>query len=84
MGVSLDSSSSAVTNFLQSNHVPYPAGISIYSNSIADYKVQTIPMVILIDKKGRLRWRQEGFSPIEERTLASQIVALLKEPDLGK
>ena len=46
----------------------------------AAYGVQGIPAQFLIDKKGVLRWNQEGFSYGEKQELSALIQKLLAEP----
>ncbi|MBN9500934.1 MAG: hypothetical protein BGO01_05805 [Armatimonadetes bacterium 55-13] len=41
-------------------------------------EIQGIPTLLLIDKKGTVRWVKCGFEPKEEKELAAQIEKLLK------
>lgn len=79
LGVALDDDPHRMSAFLRQLGVTYPAGPVLDRNSLSTYKVQTIPLVILVDKEGKLRWRQEGFSFRSEQELSQQIKTLLKE-----
>ena len=79
IGISLDDQPSQLAAFLRSTGITYPAGLPVTGDVLKAYQVQTIPLFILVDKQGRLRWRQEGLGLLTERELEAQVERLLKE-----
>lgn len=79
IGISLDDQPSQLAAFLRSTGITYPAGLPVTGDILKAYQVQTIPLFILVDKQGRLRWRQEGLGLLTERQLEAQVQRLLKE-----
>ncbi|CCW34876.1 thiol-disulfide isomerase-like thioredoxin [Chthonomonas calidirosea] len=79
IGISLDNQPSQLSAFLRNTGITYPAGLPVTGDILKTYQVQTIPLLILVDKQGRLRWRQEGLGLLTERQLEAQVQTLLKE-----
>lgn len=79
LGVSLDESDSVVASFGKLQAIPYPIGRPTSETTVSDYGAESIPTMALVDKQGRVRWRQTGFSSDTEAELSAQVDALLKE-----
>ena len=62
--------------------VTYTLSASPDENNVAQqaYGVSGIPAQFLIDKKGVLRWNQDGYSESEKQKLTVLIQKLLAEP----
>lgn len=79
VGLNLDENPDDLTAFLQENPVNYPM-------AKADDKVRTdfggvsaIPLVLLIDRQGRIRERFQGYTPEIAESMRKTAEALLKE-----
>lgn|GEM_PF-2826421 len=74
--ISIDQERYKVGPFLEKN--PNSA-LMLLSNSEVEsaYKVQGIPLTLIIDQKGMIRYRHTGFSPGQETELRGVIEALL-------
>jgi peroxiredoxin len=79
LGVSLDGADSVVASFGRDQRIPYPLGRPASETTVSEYGADAIPTMVLVDKQGRIRWRQTGYSEDVERELTAQVDALLKE-----
>ena len=81
MSVDDDSTVSQVPAFARMMHMTYTITASPQANSQAAqlYNAGGIPAQYLIDKKGVIRWAQEGFDPGEGPKLSALIQKLLAE-----
>lgn len=79
LGVSLDGSDSIVSSFGRDHRIPYPIGRPASETTVSEYGAEAIPTMVLVDRQGRIRWRQTGYSEEGERALTAQVNALLKE-----
>lgn len=71
-----------VKPFVKDNGITYPVGMSMDENA-ADaqrYGADAIPSLVLIDKRGRVRWAFQGYNPGERHLIAAVIKHLLAEP----
>ncbi len=59
--------------------ITYPTGQPTAVEDMKAYSGGGIPKMILVDKRGMIRWRQEGYSPSLDDTIASKVDELLKE-----
>ena len=84
VGISVDDPStvSLVPAVARSLGVTYTLSASPDENNVAQqaYGVSGIPAQFLIDKKGVLRWTQDGYSEDEKQELSVLIQKLLAEP----
>ncbi len=83
VGMSVDDPSTVaeVKPFVKAMHITYTITNSPHANSAAAraYNAAGIPSQYLIDKKGRIRWSQAGYSLNERQELAVRIRKLLAE-----
>lgn len=83
VGMSVDQPDSLaqVKPFVRAMGMTYTVTASPQANGRAQaaYNARAIPAQYLIDKKGIVRWSQEGFSPGEGPQLAAKIRKLLAE-----
>ncbi len=83
VGMSVDQADSLaqVKPFVKAMGMTYTITASPQANGRAQsaYNAHAIPAQYLIDKKGIVRWSQEGFSPGEGPQLAAKIRKLLAE-----
>ncbi len=62
-------------------HLPFPVLTDPGQDAYRAYGVSALPTSILIDRKGNIAWRQEGFRPGEEGRMEERIMALLADTD---
>ena len=83
IGISVDDASTVaqVPAFARMMHMTYTLSASPQANSQAGrlYHANGIPAQYLIDKRGIVRWAQEGFDPSEGAKLSALIQKLLAE-----
>ena len=73
-------SSSQVKPFMQRYRYTFPVLLDVESQVVALYNPQVIlPYSLLIDRQGRIRHVQQGYSPGDERILEAKLVELLNE-----
>jgi thiol-disulfide isomerase/thioredoxin len=80
MGVALEhDNGSQIPGFAKEIGMTYPAGMPIVREEVEAYAAESIPFMVLIDRKGRVRWQQEGYSSSIEAELAERVAKLLEE-----
>lgn len=79
LGVSVDEDLQRAGEFAGSMHVSYPILFDTGSQIGKDYLLQTIPMTILLDRSGVVRFMKPGFKRGDERVYLDQIRELLRE-----
>jgi thiol-disulfide isomerase/thioredoxin len=83
VGLSVDDAGTVaqVPAFVKQYHITYTvsASPSLNGKAAAAYHVTGIPSQYLIDKKGIVRWSQDGYSPNESKELSARIRTLLAE-----
>ena len=80
VGISLDEGGSAlVRDFVKQNGMTYPIIMGVKTTIPSDYGVSPIPSFFLIDKNGRIRWHQEGYSLSTDHDLTQYIRQLLSQ-----
>lgn len=80
LGVSLDEDDAAIRSAVQDLGVTYPVGRPTSSGVVEAYGAASIPRMVLVDRKGIIRWRQTGYGMGSEAALKKQVEALLAEP----
>lgn len=78
LAISTDDGKAAVRSFIEEKGYTFPvlfgkAGVK------ADYAVQGIPVVYMIDRGGLIRFHHVGFGPGGEKRLADEVERLLEE-----
>ncbi|HXG22925.1 MAG TPA: TlpA disulfide reductase family protein [Chthonomonadales bacterium] len=80
MGVAIEhDDGSRVPEFVQAMGMTYPVGLPTSRQEIMDYSPDSLPMMVLVDKKGHIRWIQSGYGGGTEDLLEEKIQTLLKE-----
>jgi cytochrome c biogenesis protein CcmG/thiol:disulfide interchange protein DsbE len=84
VGISTDDQSSAaqVPDFVKQSGMNYSVSANPLVNSgiALAYRADSLPTQYLIDKHGRIRWSQQGFSTDEQYLLPQVLQKLLAEP----
>ena len=64
--------------FIEQNQYTFPVVYDHARTAIEEYGIQAFPTVFLIDRKGSIRFKNEGFSPGIDAVLEAQIESLLE------
>jgi len=79
VGLSEDSGSSEVKNFLKTHKLTYPILMDDGGSVLKSWSIERgIPQTFLIDRKGVVRYHNVGFDPTMVSTLEKQVKNLLK------
>jgi peroxiredoxin len=79
IGVSIDEDLRRASEFASSMRVSYPILFDTGSVVGRDYLLQKMPMTILVDRAGVVRYSKTGFKTGDERAYLDQIRELLRE-----
>jgi thiol-disulfide isomerase/thioredoxin len=79
LGVSVEEDVQHAAEFAGSMHVSYPILFDTGSTIGRDYLLQKVPMTILVDRSGIVRFTKLGFKRGDERLYLDQIRELLRE-----
>src|SRR5450432_2240158 len=79
LGVSVDEDLARAVEFAGSMHVSYPVLFDTGASLGRDYSLQRMPMTLLVDRAGVVRYSSAGFKRGDERVFLDQIRALLRE-----
>jgi len=79
LGVSVDEDVQHAAEFAGSMHVSYPILFDTGSTIGRDYLLQKVPMTILVDRSGIVRFTKLGFKRGDELLYLDQIRELLRE-----
>jgi|DewCreStandDraft_4_1066084.scaffolds.fasta_scaffold47763_2 thiol-disulfide isomerase/thioredoxin len=78
LGVAIERDSNApVRQVLEALGVTYPAGFPVSKQEVEAYNPSGLPTMVLVDRGGRIRWRQEGYSQQLEQELRALVEELL-------
>jgi peroxiredoxin len=77
LGISIDADTSLVRPFLEKHKLTLPVAASREVGQ--DYGASSIPMLVVIDGEGRLRYVHTGYHPDLEQVLPEEINELLEE-----
>jgi peroxiredoxin len=79
LGVSVDEDSRRAREFADAMKVGYPILFDTGADIGRDYLLQRMPMTILVDRSGVVRYSNVGFKRGDERIYLDQIRELLRE-----
>ncbi len=79
IGVSIDSSARDAERLLEQGPVSYPVVWDEAGRAATAYRVMSVPRTVLIDRKGLVRARHDGFDRSIVVSLEGDIQALLEE-----
>jgi peroxiredoxin len=79
LGISVDEDLRRAGEFATSMRVSYPILFDTGSNVGRDYYLDKMPMTILVDRAGIVRYARTGFKPGDEHAYLDQIRELLRE-----
>jgi peroxiredoxin len=79
LGVSVDDDERRASEFADSMHVSYPILFDTGETVGRDYAVQKMPMTILVDRAGVVRYQNVGFKRGDEGAYLDKLRELLRE-----
>jgi peroxiredoxin len=79
IGVSVDEDLTRAREFAGAMKVSYPILFDTGSEIGRDYRLQTMPVTILVDRAGVVRYSNVGFKRGDERAYLDHIRELLRE-----
>jgi peroxiredoxin len=79
LGISVDEDSRRTEEFVGAMGVTYPVLFDINANTARDYGVGKMPMTVLVDRAGVIRFINVGFKRGDERIYLDEIRELLRE-----
>jgi peroxiredoxin len=79
LGISIDEDLSRAQEFAESMKVSYPVMFDTGSEVGRDYQLGKMPMTILVDRSGVVRYSHVGFKRGDDRTYLDHIRELLRE-----
>jgi peroxiredoxin len=79
LGISVDDDLRRAREFADAMSVSYPILFDAGSTIGKDYQLQKMPMTILVDRAGVIRYSSVGFKRGDERVFLDQIRELLRE-----
>jgi peroxiredoxin len=79
LGISVDDDLRRAREFADAMAVSYPILFDAGSSLGKDYQLQKMPMTILVDRAGVIRYSSVGFKRGDERVFLDQIRELLRE-----
>ena len=81
MGVAMDDDGreAAVQSFAKDMGITYPVGMPTSHESVLRYKMDSIPLLVIVDRSGNIQGKQAGYAPGMERGWAYLVERLLAE-----
>jgi peroxiredoxin len=79
LGVNMDDTAASATNFAQAYGITYPLLLDTRKNVARDYAVETVPVTVLVDRGGSVRFVHKDYRLGAEQTYVAEIRTLLKE-----
>lgn len=79
LGVNMDDTEASATNFANAYGITYPLLLDLRKEVVREYAVETVPVTVLVDRGGSVRFVHKDYRVGAEQTYVSEIRALLKE-----
>jgi hypothetical protein len=71
----------AATGFLETNKVVHTVLSDATGSAFDSYRINAIPVTVIVDAEGRVMFRHVGYSPGDDGRLAREIEWLLARKD---
>jgi peroxiredoxin len=78
-GVNMDDTRERAAEMGQTLKISYPLLLDLQNEVSRRYGVETMPLTVLIDREGTIRYVSDGYKPGYEKRYAAQIRELLNE-----
>ncbi len=79
LSINIDEDSERAAEMAQTLGVSYPVLMDTRNEVAKAYQIGTMPLTVLIDREGTIRYVSEGFKPGYERRYADKLRELLNE-----
>ena len=79
VGVDVDSYKNDAAPFLSKHPVSFPIALDLSGTVAARFDQDAMPMTVLIDRRGTVRWIHRGYNTGDEQEYDAEINALLRE-----
>lgn len=79
LGVNMDDTQASASNFARAYGITYPLLLDLRKEVVRRYAVETVPVTVLVDRGGNVRFVHKDYRVGAEQTYVSEIRALLKE-----
>lgn len=79
LGVNMDDTKSSASNFAAAYGITYPLLLDLRKAVVRQYAVETVPVTVLIDRSGTVRYVHKDYRVGAEQTYVAEIRTLLKE-----
>jgi thiol-disulfide isomerase/thioredoxin len=80
MGIALENDhGEQIPDFVKEMGMTYPVGLPMTRESVMAYPTDSIPFMVLIDKRGNIRWQQQGYGKGFDEELSAEVDRLLDE-----
>jgi peroxiredoxin len=79
LGVNVGDSAEQAAAMTRSLGLKFPVLIDVSQSASSQFNLKTMPLIVLIDRDGKLRYSHQGFSRGDELEVASQLHQLLNE-----
>jgi peroxiredoxin len=79
LSINLDDESQRAVSMAQSLKIRYPVLLDDHKTVSRLYQVETMPLTVLIDREGRVRFVHVGYNAGDERKFVAPLRALLNE-----
>ncbi len=79
LGVNMDDTESSASNFATAYGITYPLLLDLRKEVVRRYAVETVPVTVLIDRSGTVRYVHKDYRVGAEQTYVAEIRTLLKE-----
>jgi peroxiredoxin len=78
LGIDVDTYSEDATPFLRDHPVTFPIALDPEGHAGARFTIDGMPLTVLIDRRGVVRWIHRGYSSGDEKEYAERIDQLLR------
>ena len=80
LGVALErDNGDSMPAFVERHKMTYPVGMPSNVEDVVRFSTGSIPLTVIVDKKGEIRWQQNGWMPKLDEIIPVVVDKLLKE-----
>lgn len=79
LGVNLDDDAARARDLAQAVKVSYPLLLDLHKEVARSYRVSAMPLTVLIDRNGIVRFTSDSYQPGDEKRYAEELRKLLNE-----
>jgi len=79
LSINIDEDAAAATEMADTLKVSYPVLLDVKNEVAKAYQIGTMPLTVLIDREGTVRYVSEGYKPGYEERYTEKLRELLNE-----